>query len=219
MPATSPMRSAATGPSRPVRQSRHTRLPRLNRHCCYSAQRPLEAGRTGALTSSPCGWAWPLPFRCLAGGSLRIDRGLESRASDELRQLDGLDLDRFAGGRVAAVARGARDLFEREPKPGRVTTPPFLTVVTMASSRVASTRLDSAFDRPCWPAISSVSSIRFMYSVSRSRPSSARCGLCGRWVCKCAQIVPADESVRPAPEAPSLAPARRNRWRSSRCRR
>ena len=58
--------------------------------------------------------------------------------------------------------RAARACGLNEPKPAMTTEPPFLTVVTMASSKVSTMRPDSALDREFLAARCSISSALFM---------------------------------------------------------
>ncbi len=58
--------------------------------------------------------------------------------------------------------RAARECCLKEPKPGIVTAPPFLTVVTITSSTDSRMRPDSAFENSCVAAKCSINSALFI---------------------------------------------------------
>ena len=107
--------------------------------------------------------AWQRPLRAAALG---VHGGLEASAGAELGQLGGGDLDLVAGGGLTPV-RAARACCLKLPKPGMDTVPPFLTVVTMASSRVSTMRPASALLTSCLVARWLIRSVLFMLPVDR----------------------------------------------------
>src|SRR6478609_7525260 len=100
--------------------------------------------------------------------------------------------------------RAARACCLKEPKPGMETTPPFLTVVTTASSRVSTMRPASALVSVCLVARCSISSVLFIQGLISIKPDHL-----GR-----ALFSPKPGTIPMGTgETPSAAKQKRHNWR------